>query len=237
MSTPEPAQQPASRHRFSTVGFKARRADLHRQSRYLFVGALAVSVMVTLLILRWPIPSADIERPHEQTPVVILVESVPEVTHRIETPAPPAPFSPSAEPIPVDDFQLDDVTIEDTVDTFDEPSSAPMVAEVPGEMRAEEIEGEIFEYFSVEEPPERKSSVLPVYPPLAARAGIGGVVTLKVLVTAEGQVDSVAVVDGPDILRESAVEAAEATTFTPARHNDRSVACWVILPFVFRVPE
>ena len=69
------------------------------------------------------------------------------------------------------------------------------------------------------------------------RAGIGGTVTLKVLVNTEGTVDSVAVMDGPEMLVDAAMDAARVTTFTPARHLDRPVACWVLLPYRFTPPQ
>ncbi len=80
-----------------------------------------------------------------------------------------------------------------------------------------------------------KKNIVPEYPDMAKRAGIEGTVTLKVLVNKTGVVDSVEVIDGPSVFRESAVEAGKATKFTPAKFNDRPVACWVIMPFKFQL--
>ena len=94
-------------------------------------------------------------------------------------------------------------------------------------------EEEIYEYFAVEEIPKRLNIVSPIYPEMAKRASIEGTVNLKVLVSKTGTVDSVDVVEGPNIFIKSAIEAARATKFIPAKLNDRPVACWALMPFKF----
>lgn len=130
----------------------------------------------------------------------------------------------------------DDITIEDTSLDLEAFPDAPQVVMVP-ETGASEEEDEIFEYFAVEEHPEPIKNVIPVYPPMAKRANIHGTVTLRVLVNKEGIVDSVKVEKGLKIFHQSAIDAAKATKFRPAKQNDRPVVCWVIMPFTFVIEE
>jgi protein TonB len=224
-------------HHYSTIGFKRPSADLRRMSRNIFPISLAISLALTAFILTRSYTYQVAEKVTAPPPVVLLVESIPQTINRVVSQSAPAtPYRAAAEPIPVDDILPDEVTIEDT--SLD-PAAAPdipMMSGIAGDAVREE-EHRVFESFAVEEPPERTLSVTPEYPSLAVRAGIGGTVTLKVLVNATGAIDSIVVMDGPEILRQSAVDAARATTFKPARHNNRAVSCWVFLPFRFTIPR
>ena len=131
---------------------------------------------------------------------------------------------------------LDDVTIESTELDFNAnpPPPPPLMVLAPGSGEtAVEVEEEIFELFAVEEEPKRINSVVPEYPEMAKRTGIEGTVYLKVLVNKKGLIDSVSVIKGPKVLHKSSIEAARAIKFTPAKHNDKPVSCWVIMPFRF----
>jgi TonB family protein len=222
---------------FSAIGFKQPSADLRRISRNIFPVSLAVSLALTAFIITRSFTYEKAEKTETPPPVVLLVENIPQTINRVVTQsAPSTPYRTAAEPVPVDDILPDEVTIEDTRLDPSAVPDIPVMAGIAGDAVREE-ENRVFESFAVEEPPERTSSVVPEYPSIAARAGIGGTVTLKVLVNATGAIDSIAVLDGPDILRAAAVDAARATTFKPARHNNRAVSCWVILPFRFTVPR
>jgi protein TonB len=136
-------------------------------------------------------------------------------------------------PVEVDDELIpDEITIEDTNLVVETAPEAPAVMFAP-DSGADNIEDEVFEYYAVEEPPKRINVVSPVYPEMAERAGLKGTVVLKVLVNTIGAVDSVEVVEGPEIFHKASVTAAHKTKFTPARHNDRPVSCWIIMPFRF----
>ena len=169
-------------------------------------------------------------------PVIIHLENIPETRQRVQLPAPPKPFITSGAPLEVDDILPDDVTIEDTkldVDAFPE---APPAVLLPDHGAADE-EKEFFEFYEVEELPERLKNVVPEYPEMAERAGLQGTVTLKVLINKTGIVDSVVVIEGLEIFRKPAIKAAKATVFSPAKYNNRTVSCWVIMPFRFVLGE
>ena len=219
--------------RTSTVGFKIPAADLHRKSPRIFFISLTVSAVATFFILIAPLPEEKaIEKQYTPPPVIIQLQNIPQTRHAVVRPAPSRPAIPSGQVIEVNDIMPDDVTIEDTARDVQSLPPAPAVEAVAGTGAAKE-ENEIFEYYAVEEQPVRLNSVVPEYPPMAERAGFQGTVFLRLLVNKSGSVDSVIVEKGPEIFRESAIKAARATTFKPARQNDRPVACWVILPFRF----
>ncbi len=222
-------------HRPSIVGFKKPWADLHRLSRWIFGVSLilAATVMGVILTTTWQAETEPESDPPPQ-PVVIQIENIPETRHRVQAPAPEL-----AMPLEVDDdFIPDDITIESTeldMAEISTPAPPPDVEIVAPAGDVEEVEQEIFEYFSVEEKPSRTTTVVPEYPRMAERARIEGAVYLKLLVNTEGAVDSVMVIKGDEIFHDASIEAAKKTRFSPAKHNDKPVACWVILPFTFKL--
>lgn len=70
----------------------------------------------------------------------------------------------------------------------------------------------------------------PVYPPLAQRAGMQGVVWLKALIDQEGKVRKVIIEKDSEAhagFEEAAIDAAYKTTWKPALANGQPVALWV----------
>ena len=222
----------------SIVGFKVKSADLHKKSPKIFLMSLIFSILFTFILITISIPyKSSFEKRIDVLPVIIHVENIPETRHAMRLSAPPKPFISSGTPIEIDDELLpDDITIEDTkldFDAFPEVSPSNIM---PGAGAADE-ETEIFEFFAVEEIPKRINDVIPEYPEMAKRAGIEGSVTLKVLVNENGDVDSVNVEEGHNIFRKSAIEAAKAAKFAPAKFNNKAVKCWVLMRFRFVMEE
>ena len=218
----------------STIGFKNPSADLHKKSRTFFLFSLILSIIFTTVILHVSLPHRETpEKKVEVPPVIIQLQNIPRTRQTMIIPAPHKPYIPGSIPIEVDDELIpDEITIEDTSLDLDTAPPAPPGLFIPGVGAAVE-ENEIFEYFSVEEKPFINNTIIPEYPEMAKRAGVEGSVFLKVLVNQKGFVDSVEVIEGPSVFHKSSIEAAKATTFTPAKHNDRPVSCWVIMPFRF----
>jgi len=77
----------------------------------------------------------------------------------------------------------------------------------------------------------------PRYPVAARRAGEQGTVTLRVLVTRDGQPARVDVEkpSGSAHLDAAAVEAVRAWRFVPARQGADAIESWVLVPIVFRL--
>lgn len=76
----------------------------------------------------------------------------------------------------------------------------------------------------------------PVYTREARRAGVQGVVLLKVLLLGDGKLDRVRVVRRlPYGLTENAIRAACAIKFKPATKAGKPVSQWVTLQYAFRL--
>jgi TonB family protein len=87
--------------------------------------------------------------------------------------------------------------------------------------------------------PVQVSTVNPVYPALAMRAGVQGTVWLKSLVDKEGKVRDVIIVKDSNAnagFEEAAIDAAYKTTWKPALANGQPTAVWVTykVEFVLR---
>lgn len=208
-------------------------ADLHRKSPRIFAVSLLIAAGFTAFLLTrgFPVLSKS-ARTVTAPPVIIHLQNIPQTRQVIRTPAPPKPFIPEARPVATDAPLPENATIADTKLEIETVPEAPPAILIPAP-HAGVTEEEVFEFFTVEEPPKRKTAIPPEYPEMARRAGIEGTVYLKVLVNARGTVDSVEVQSGPAIFHKPAEAAARATAFTPALQNDRPVACWVMMPFRF----
>lgn len=76
--------------------------------------------------------------------------------------------------------------------------------------------------------------IKPIYPTVALRARIGGVVLLRVLVSETGVPADIQVVKGvTGGLTESAVAAVKGWRFTPASHNGAPIRAWTAVPIPF----
>ena len=93
--------------------------------------------------------------------------------------------------------------------------------------------GDPSEYEVVEEMPVLIHMPPPEYPAIARTAEVEGVVVLRLLVGTDGGVEKVVVVEGPDMLRDAAKEAAMKAKFKPALEQQRPVRVWVLVPLSF----
>ena len=95
-------------------------------------------------------------------------------------------------------------------------------------------EGAMVAFEDVDTPPRIAAIVKPVYPPLALKARIGGIVVLRVLVSEKGAPLEVQVFRGaPGGLDDAAVSAVRRWTFTPATKSGVSVRTWMTVPIPF----
>lgn len=83
--------------------------------------------------------------------------------------------------------------------------------------------------------PEVIKVVDPEYPKPALKAGIEGIVALKVLVDVEGNVDRVEVLLSNSTFNNAAIEAVKKYKFKPAMKDNVAVECWFSLPVVFKL--
>jgi len=94
------------------------------------------------------------------------------------------------------------------------------------------------EFVAYEEPPQQIEVVQPVYPEMARRASIEGVVWVKALVDKEGKVRDVIIVKDSGAkagFEEAAIEAAKKTLWKPAISNGQPVAVWVAYKIEFKL--
>ena len=66
--------------------------------------------------------------------------------------------------------------------------------------------------------------VPPVYPPLAARARVSGIVVLEATLTAEGVVSEIRVVSGHPLLTDAAIHCVKQWRYEPTLLNGTPVA-------------
>jgi periplasmic protein TonB len=79
--------------------------------------------------------------------------------------------------------------------------------------------------------------VVPVYPELPKRIGLKGDVSVEVIISPEGRVESVRVVNGHPMLVNSALEAARRWRFEPTLLNGVPVRVTGVITFVFKLNE
>ena len=89
------------------------------------------------------------------------------------------------------------------------------------------------EFIPVEEQPVPVEQPKPIYPEIARRAGIEGVVFIQILVDKTGKVRNVKIQKGPEMFHEAAKEAAWKSVWRPAIQNQKPVAVWVAYPIRF----
>ncbi len=92
-------------------------------------------------------------------------------------------------------------------------------------------------YIYVEHLPSPVKEVTPIYPDIAREAGIEGTVVVRAMVGRDGRVTDAVVLQkfSVPMLNEAALTAARQWVFTPGLAGGQPVACWVSIPFRFRL--
>jgi protein TonB len=75
--------------------------------------------------------------------------------------------------------------------------------------------------------------VLPVYPPIAKVAGVGGTVVLAAVISKQGTIENLRVVSGPPMLQQAARDAVSAWRYRPFLLNGEPVAVETTVNVVF----
>ncbi|MDE3001515.1 MAG: energy transducer TonB [Gemmatimonadota bacterium] len=210
--------------------YKHPEADLKLAYPKVMARSVGISV-VFLLVLAVMFPSFEMETPARvRRPDVIIVEQIPVIRHprRPEPKRPSIPIEADADEVP------EDVTIEST-----ELDLERVPVELPAPVRREtaHVEEEVLEFWRVERQPVLIRGTMPVYPEMAKRAGLEGVVFVAFTVGADGSVRQVRAVRGPEIFRKAAIEAVSQFVFEPAVQNDRVVAVKMSMPIRFRLND
>lgn len=94
----------------------------------------------------------------------------------------------------------------------------------------------IDEFVPVDQQPTIVKRAPTTYPELARTARVEGTVYLKVLVDKEGKPRQVHVFKSDaEVFNEAAKESAMKSTYSPAISDGNPVACWVIVPYQFKL--
>lgn len=137
-------------------------------------------------------------------------------------------------PEPVPDFQA----VTSTLATAEQIAEALTPVDV-GDLRSDAdslvVDESMFDMDSdgpvsinaVEELPIAINTPAPEYPDMARKTGVEGAVRVRALITKEGKVAEVVVVEGNMLLEDAAVAAVKQWSFKPALQQHRPVAVWV----------
>ena len=191
--------------------------------------ALEVATVVALLLLIFSFYAFKKFEVGAKLPenVDIKIEVI-EIPPTEQIQKPPPPSRPSIPLESEDEDLLDDVTIEETDINFDE-----VITDSPPPPPPED--DEIFEFYAVSEKPVLIKQAAPVYPELARRAQIEGVVVVTVTIDEKGSVIDAKIFKSIPMLDESALAAARKCKFKPAKQRDKFVKVKMNLPFQFRL--
>ena len=198
-----------------------RSSDLkEKYSDYLKLGLLLALMFFLLGFVLMPRYTLHPYKPRTAEPV--RMEKLPEQLQDIVEPPPVAkPKLPVA-------AESD----EEAVETIEKTDFNPYAKEPP----APEIETPDFVPYDT--PPEAKFWFKPKYPDIARKAGIEGMLILKLLVDTDGSVLQVQVLKSlHPALDDAAVEAAKQWKFSPAKQRDKPVRVWVSFPVNFILKE
>jgi TonB family protein len=92
------------------------------------------------------------------------------------------------------------------------------------------------DFVPVEKEPVVVKKVDPKYPELALRAGIEGVVWVKIWITSDGKPKDVQIMKTDNhVFDQSAIDAAKQFVFTPAMKDGKPISVWVSVPFKFKL--
>lgn len=77
----------------------------------------------------------------------------------------------------------------------------------------------------------------PIYPPQAQQSHLEGTVKLHAVIGADGTIQTLQPVDGPETLVQSAMVAVRQWKYSPTMLNGKAIATQEDVTFVFRVPK
>jgi TonB family protein len=157
------------------------------------------------------------------------IDRRPSREYRAQAPVQPPEFAVPDPVARVDDSDHDFATNEDWAEWIDRDSG--FGADFPNGGQYQPAVIDTFVFF--DELPLLLSIRDPVYPELPRQAGIDGTVLVKVFVSRTGKVKNAIAIEGPEVLRNAAVDAAKTALFAPAKQGDVPVEVWVMLPVTF----
>ncbi|MFZ0390976.1 MAG: TonB family protein [Calditrichia bacterium] len=209
------------------IYFKKPGVDLKRKYRRILEISLILSLFLLTLIFysfqRFENPEGKIN-----PKIDIEIETIDIPPTKIEKKIPP----PARPVIPVAS-EKEDYPLELTIPANTEIFIPIDIIELP----KPPAEPDTIPFVELSEKPELIKRVPPVYPDLARKAGIEGMVITKVLINTEGEIEDVQILKSATMLDDAAVTAAYQFKFTPGKQRDRLVKVWMTIPFSFKLKK
>lgn len=208
-----------------TLVHKNPKVDLKVKYGLIFEAALVVSLFL-LAVIFYSFKKFEAKYALEKK-VDVKIETI-EIPQTQQINRPPPPARPAIPVASEDDEFPEDETIEETNIDFSKP-----IDQAPPPPPEEEEP--IVEFYALSEKPVVLKRVEPIYPELARKAGIEGMVVVKVLISTKGDVEKVQVIKSHPMLDDAAVAAAKQFKFKPGKQRDRFVKVWMTIPFTFKL--
>jgi protein TonB len=192
-----------------------------RHSEYLCIGLLAAIIIHVVAFALWPeyVPKTYALK-KDVVPRWVDMPKIPDVR------LPPKEIDPPQRPalvMPSDDADLNE-TIAPTL--FDNFAKMPLIPPPPPTMEDD--------FVAFDDPPELVHAVTPIYPDIARKAGVEGLVIVIVLLDEAGNVISAEIGHSDaSVLNEASLEAAYRHRFEPAYQRDIPVKSRISLRFRF----
>jgi len=200
--------------------FRSLKIDYKKILERSFIVAL---LLVSLLFYVFPIFDVGKELKANFTPPIDTIK-IPPTKHPEKRVKPKRPQIPAAAD---EDEMLDQVEIDYLVmqeNWFNENPDKPTDNLI-----------DTYEFYAVSEKPVLLNKVNPVYPELARKAGVMGMVVVKVLINTNGDIEDAIIMKSIPMLDSAALNAAKKFKFKPGKQRDRFVKVWMQIPFQFKM--
>lgn len=226
-ATREYFSKTADRSKFVKHKFPKANLRLYRQKvlEISFVATLALLITAVQFSKQFTLAAKPVKKMNIQ----IEVADIPPTQQFHRPPPPPRPSI----PIPTEDESVpEDLTIAST--NIDLSNIPPPPAPPEDDMNI---------FVAYDEPPRIIGGIAELqkhlkYPRIAQRAGVEGIVFVKVLVGTNGQTERTEILKSkPENMgfEESALEAMRQVKWEPAKQRDKKIRVWVSIPVAFKL--
>jgi len=190
---------------------------------------LETSLSVSLIIVAFLFYSFKSFDHKMKLPKVLIDEfeivDIPQTEQNEPKPPPPLP------PFPVE-AEIDELVGDIPIDLFKPEVLVSLGAPPP---LPQLDEPDVWTFEAVQEKPVLLKQSLPHYPEIARKAGVEGIVVVKVLIDKKGNVEKAEIFKSVPTLDDAALKAAKKCTFKPAKQRDKLVKVWMKIPYKFKL--
>ncbi len=212
------------------TGWRNPKHDLHEEAKTVLEQGVVLSLaLLTMIFLTYKTFDVQAYEGSGETKM-IMIEDIPETEQLKKPPPPQRPQIPVA--VESDDIP-DDVTIMDTEIDLNAPPPPPPPP--PGASKRREVSPTFLAWEVTAEVIEPKAQ--PIYPDIAKKAGVEGMVVIQIVIDEKGNVlEAVVVLASPSgIFEDAALEAIYKWKFTPAMQRDNPIKVQMAQRIIFRL--